>query len=312
MVFSYKNTSEHTEEHPTETLSTQCGEETVVDAAPKAVLGGVSFTVKPGERVVVLGPNGSGKSTLARLSNGLLSPTAGTITVDGIETTDDARVRELRTTLGLVPQDPDNAIVATNVIDEVAFGPENLGLPREEIARRVDDALKQVGLFDEREREPHALSGGQKQRLVIAGILAMSPRYILFDEPTSMLDPLGVHEVRSVIESLQAGGHGILHITHDLTDLAGATRVIVLVGGKIVFEDEPLALFARPDILEMAHLEVPPLLQVARKLEAAGLSISDNPLDGEALASSLFAQTGATQVDAPKAKLTAAEESCRL
>ncbi|MDP2234545.1 MAG: ATP-binding cassette domain-containing protein, partial [Actinomycetota bacterium] len=184
----------------------------------------VGFECRAGETVAVLGANGSGKSTLARLTNALLVPASGCVTVDDIDTADPDRTWEIRERVGLVFQNPDNQIVGTVVEEDVAFGPENLGLAREEIRRRVDSALAAVGLAGMERREPHRLSGGQKQRLAIAGALAMRPAYLVLDEPTSMLDPAGREGVLSILSALAAAGHGIVHVTHHLADVVRADR----------------------------------------------------------------------------------------
>lgn len=251
-------------------------------------LSGLHLEVAPGECVAVLGANGSGKSTLVRLANGLLLPGAGVVEVDGIDTRDEARSRELRERVGVVFQNPDDQIVATTVEDDAAFGPENLGLPREEIRRRVDAALAGVGLAGLERREPHLLSGGQKQRLAIAGALAMLPAYLVLDEPTSMLDPQGRAEVLGILDRLRDEGHGILHVTHDLADAARADRVVVLVGGAVAFEGALGGLLGEAELLERAGLGVPPIGVLAAALAELGAPVTRGTLDPEALAVSLW------------------------
>ncbi|HET6351343.1 MAG TPA: ATP-binding cassette domain-containing protein [Coriobacteriia bacterium] len=248
-------------------------------AAPEGrrAVDGVSFEVHPGEMVAVLGANGSGKSTLARLADGLLLPDAGEVRVDDVDTRDESRSLELRSSVGMVFQHPDDQIVATAVEDDVAFGPENLGLPREEIRRRVDAAIAAVGLSGLERREPHLLSGGQKQRLAIAGALAMSPRYLVLDEPTAMIDATGRREVADVIASMRSEGHGILLITHDLADAATADRVLVLCSGKVAFGGTLAGLLAHGSDLDAWGLEAPPIAVLATELAARGLG------DGAAL-----------------------------
>lgn len=248
--------------------------------ASRYALDGVSLTVEKGEHVVLLGHNGSGKSTLAKLSNGMLLPSKGTVLVDGISTAseDPAQLRLLRTTLGVVAQDPENQIVSSTVLDEVAFGPENLGLPREETARRVAEAVAAVGLTGKEGREPHTLSGGEKQRLVIAGILAMKPSYIVFDEPSSMLDANGRAEVMDVIGHLHTAGTGILHITHDLGECVSADRAVLLDEGRILFDGTPADLLAQPALLAERELSIPPLLTLAMRLGSAGVSLPTGAL----------------------------------
>lgn len=235
-------------------------------------LAGVSLAVAPGEFVAVLGANGSGKSTLARLANGIELPASGTVTVDGVRTDDPDRVYDVRAAVGLVFQHPDDQIVATSVEDDIAFGPENLGLPRAEIRLRVDEAIAAVGLAGLERREPHLLSGGQKQRLAIAGALAMRPRYLVLDEPTSMLDPVGRGEVLAIISWLRAAGHGVVLITHDLSEALGADRALVLSRGRIAFEGTAEELVDCGRLAEWA-LEVPPAVRLAQSLRNAGVPV---------------------------------------
>jgi len=250
----------------------------------------------------VLGANGSGKSTLVKLANGMLLPQAGAVTIDGIDTTENVGRRasdatlpdpdgarephDIRQLVGVVFQHPDDQIVATSVEDDVAFGPENLGLPRPEIRRRVDSSLALVGLTGLEHREPHLLSGGQKQRLVIAGALAMQPRYLVFDEPTSMLDPHGRAEVISVIARLKHDGHGVLLVTHDLAEAGRADRVVVLRLGSVVFEGTPDELFARGD-LDQWGLERPPIVSLAQGLRDAGITVPPGAVDPVQIAGAL-------------------------
>jgi energy-coupling factor transporter ATPase len=257
-------------------------------AAPVRALSGVSLWVEPGEHVAVLGANGSGKSTLARLSNGILLPETGSVTVDGIDTRDEGRIRGLRELVGIVFQHPDDQIIATSVEDDVAFGPENLGLSRDVIRGRVDDALAAVGLGGLERREPHLLSGGQKQRLAMAGALAMRPAYLVLDEPASMLDPEGRADVLRIVSQLRLAGHGILHITHDLAEVAGADRAIVLDSGSVAFEGTPTDLFGRPELLAECGLELPPAVRLADALRAFGAPLPVGAFDPEAIAEALW------------------------
>jgi len=254
---------------------------------PLRALRGVSLDLGPGETVAVLGANGSGKSTLARLTNGLLLPDSGTVTVDGFDTADGSRTREIRERVAIVLQHPDDQIVATTVEDDVAFGPENLGLARDEIRRRVDEALAAVGLAGLERREPHLLSGGQKQRLAIAGALAMQPEYLVLDEPTSMLDPEGRRDVAAVIERLGRSGRGIMLVTHDLAEAARADRAVVLDGGAIVFSGPADELAARTELLGECGLEVPPFAVLAARLRELGVSIAPGLPDPEGLVGAL-------------------------
>jgi energy-coupling factor transport system ATP-binding protein len=252
------------------------------------VLSGISLDVDPGQSLAVLGSNGSGKSTLVKLANGLLAPASGAVTVDGIDTRDTDRTHELRQRVAVVFQRPDNQIVATTVEDDVAFGPENLGLPRDEIRRRVDEALARVGLSGLERREPHLLSGGQKQRLAIAGALAMQPAYLVLDEPTSMLDPEGRAAVLAIADELRRGGHGILHVTHDIADASHADRVIVLCGGGVAFEGAPAELVERLDLPSEWGLELPPLALLGGELERVGVPGVSGASDSLAILESLW------------------------
>lgn len=252
----------------------------------------VSLSVAPGERVVLLGANGSGKSTLVRMANAMLLPDEGSITVDGISTIDPATLRELRTTVGVVAQDPESQIVSSSVLDDVAFGPENLGLPVDEISRRVFSAIAAVGLTGKEKREPHTLSGGEKQRLVIAGVLAMDPAYVILDEPSSMLDANGRADVRAALSMLHATGRGVLHITHDLAECVSADRVAVMRKGRIVFTGTPQKLLSDLDSLKDKGLSLPPILDVASSLGKAGVELPVDPTDPVALAEALFASAG--------------------
>ncbi len=238
-----------------------------------AALCDVSFDVAPGTRVVVLGANGSGKSTLARLANGLLLPESGSVTVDGLRTSDENVIRELRQRVGMVFQRPDDQIVATTVEEDVAFGPENLGIQRDELRLRVDAALAAVHLTGLESREPHVLSGGQKQRLAIAGAIAMHPAYLVLDEPTSMLDPQGRADVLAIIKSLTGRDRGVLHITHDLAEVAGAESAIVLDRGHVVFQGDPLELLGEGRLLSRCGLELPPLARMAIELRRLGAPV---------------------------------------
>jgi len=244
--------------------------------AETLALDDVSLDVRPGERVVVLGANGSGKSTLARLANGLLLADAGEVTVDGISTADESRTRDVRRRVGMVFQRPDDQIVATTVEEDVAFGPENLGLDRSELRTRVDESLCAVGLEGLETREPHLLSGGQKQRLAIAGAIAMRPAYLVFDEPTSMLDPRGRDDVFAIIEQLKSAGHGVLHITHDLSEAVGADRALVLDRGKVAFQGTTPELFAQAELLGRCGLELPSSARLASELRRIGAPVPDD------------------------------------
>ena len=236
---------------------------------PVQALREVSLTVRRGEYVVVLGHNGSGKSTLARHLNGLLLPDAGEVWVEGWNTRDKKALRNIRTTVGMVFQQPDNQIVATMVEEDVAFGPENLGMPRDEMIARVDWALGQVELRDLRHRAPHLLSGGQKQRVCIAGVLAMRPDVLVLDEATAMLDPQGRAEVLAVVARLNhEQGVTVVAITHFMSEALAADRIIIMDEGRIALEGTPRELFAQPERLRELHLDVPQVAQVAADLHA--------------------------------------------
>ena len=248
------------------------------DGREVPVLKGLSFEIQKGEYVAVLGHNGSGKSTLAKLLDLILTPNAGRIVIDGIEVTapdlteDD--VYALRRKVGMVFQNPDNQLVATIVEEDVAFGPENVGVPREEIRRRVDEALATVGMSEYAHHEPHRLSGGQKQRVAIAGIIALAPDIMIFDESTSMLDPIGRREVLDTMETLnREQGITVITITHYMDEAAKADRVIVLDDGKVLMDGTPSAIFARPDDLRQAGLDVPQCSALVEELKKMGIAL---------------------------------------
>ncbi len=243
----------------------------------------VSATVAPGEIVALLGHNGSGKSTLGLIAAGLALPTKGEVLVGGIPTHDAERAWELRSAVGIVFQNPDNQIVGTIVEEDVAFGPENLGVPSAELRRRVDDALGVVGLTGLERREPHLLSEGQKQRLAIAGALALGTRYLVLDEPTSMLDPEGRAGVLSTLRSLKSSGHGILHITHSVAEAAEADRVVVLSGGCVVFQGSLVELLADSALMERAGLSVPPIHRLVVALDRLGVSVPPASMNAESI-----------------------------
>ena len=239
------------------------------DAAP--VLEGLSLDIERGSFTAILGHNGSGKSTLAKLFNGILLPTAGRVTVNGIDTADSARILDVRRTVGLVFQNPDNQLVASVVEDDVAFAPENLGVPSAEIRERVDEALRSVGMYEFRLHAPHLLSGGQKQRVAIAGVLAMRPECIVLDEPTAMLDPIGRREVLETVERLRRE-HGltVVLITHHMDECVGADRLIVMSNGKIVLGGAPRAVFSRVEDMRAEGLAVPETTELLYRLNRHG------------------------------------------
>ena len=239
----------------------------------------VNLKIKKGECVAILGHNGSGKSTLAKLSNSILIPTEGEVTVDGMNTADEEKSYDIRKTVGVVFQNPDNQIVASIVEEDVAFGPENLGLPREEIRKRVDDSLKAVGMYEHRFSEPHKLSGGQKQRVAIAGIIAMLPKCIFFDEPTAMLDPKGRKEVMNTIFKLNRE-HGITteYITHFMEEAVLADRVIVMDNAKVLLDGAPKEVFKNSQLLRDIGLDVPQVSYLSSRLKESGVDIDENIL----------------------------------
>ena len=251
------------------------------------VLNGISLDINKGEYVAVLGHNGSGKSTLAKLLNMILTPTSGKITVDGIDITSphlsEDDIFEMRKKVGMVFQNPDNQLVATIVEEDVAFGPENLGYPSDEIRQRVDEALKTVGMSEYAHHEPHRLSGGQKQRIAIAGIIAMSPECIIFDESTSMLDPSGRKDVLETMEKLnKENGITIITITHYMNEATKADRVIVIDDGRILMDGTPAEIFSKPNVLRNAGLDVPQCTAIVEELKKLGI-----PLDGDCYSTDL-------------------------
>lgn len=244
------------------------------------VLNNISLSVQEGEFVALLGHNGCGKSTMAKLFNVLLSPQSGTVTIDGItaETEDD--IYEIRSRVGLVLQNPDNQLVATVVEEDVAFGPENLGVPPQEIRRRVDSALKAVDMYEYRSHAPHKLSGGQKQRVAIAGIIAMEPRCIVLDEPTAMLDPKGRQEVMDTIRHLNKSmGITIVLITHYMDEAVLADRVIVMDKGSILTQGTPRQVFSKTELLKEHSLDVPQSVELMYTLKNRyGAAVNEMPL----------------------------------
>jgi len=244
-------------------------------AETKAALGGVDIVVKQGEFVAVLGHNGSGKSTFAKHINCLLSPTAGQMWVKGISVSDDGEnIWNIRSSVGMVFQNPDNQLIATIVEDDVAFGPENLGIAPAEIRKRVDEALSSVGMADFAENPPHFLSGGQKQRVAIAGILAMRPDIIVLDEPTAMLDPIGRREVMNVVKKLNREENiTIIFITHFMDEAAQADRIIVMEEGKVAMAGLPAEIFSQIEPLKAIGLDVPDVVEIAASLQQSGLDL---------------------------------------
>ncbi|MGN8874712.1 energy-coupling factor transporter ATPase [Pseudoflavonifractor sp. HCP28S3_F10] len=253
------------------------------------VLCGVDLAIEEGSFVAILGHNGSGKSTLAKHMNAILLPSGGTVYVDGMDTADDSRLLDIRRTVGMVFQNPDNQIVANVVEEDVAFAPENLGVPPEEIRRRVDDALKAVGMYEFREHAPHLLSGGQKQRVAIAGVIAMAPRCIVLDEPTAMLDPVGRREVLDTIKKLnREKGVTVVLITHHMDEAAQADRLVVMSGGKVVADGAPREVFQHVEELRSVGLTVPETTELLWELRQDGLDLPLDALSDEECAQALF------------------------
>lgn len=252
----------------------------------------ISLEVRRGEWLAVIGHNGSGKSTLAKLFNGLVIPGRGTVTVDGLSTRDPAELRRIRQIVGMVFQNPDNQLVATVVEEDVAFGPENLGLARSEIAARVADAMRTVDIDELRSRAPHQLSGGQKQRVAIAGVLAMRPSCVILDEATAMLDPSGRAEVLDTAAALHRQGVTIVSITHFMSEVPRADRVVVLSEGQVALTGTPRELFAMPERLRALELDVPQVTEIAERLGLRGRDLGIVPITVSELADAFVAQAG--------------------
>ena len=239
----------------------------------------LSLNIKEGEFVAIIGHNGSGKSTLSKNLNAILIPTKGDIIINGINTKEEDRIWDVRQSAGMVFQNPDNQIVATVVEEDVAFGCENLGIESSEIRERVDWALKSVDMYDKKDRQPHLLSGGQKQRVAIAGIIAMKPRCIIFDEATAMLDPSGREEVMNIIKKLNKENNiTILHITHFMEEAVDADRVIVMEKGRNVLSGTPREVFSHVDELKKIGLDVPYMTELAQMLNKEGINVSKDIL----------------------------------
>ena len=249
-----------------------------IDSKFKAI-DDLSLEVKQGEFVAIIGHNGSGKSTLSKNLNAILVPTQGDIYIDGMNTKDESKLWNIRQTAGMVFQNPDNQIVATIVEEDVAFGPENLGIEPKVIRQRVEESLKSVGIYELKDRQPHLLSGGQKQRVAIAGIIAMRPKCIIFDEATAMLDPSGRKEVMNVIKKLNKEENiTTLHITHYMEEAVQADRVVVVDKGKKLLEGTPKEEFKNVDLLKKIGLDVPYMTELAGLLREEGLDIDDDIL----------------------------------
>lgn len=248
----------------------------------------VSLDVKKGDFIAVLGHNGSGKSTLAKHINAILEPTEGSLWVDGFDTTDEKNIWDIRQRAGMVFQNPDNQIIASVVEEDVGFGPENIGVPTDEIWHRVEESLKAVGMLKYREHSPNKLSGGQKQRVAIAGVMAMQPECIVLDEPTAMLDPVGRKEVLEAVHALnREKGVTIILITHYMEEVVDADHVYVMDAGKVVMRGTPRSIFSQVERLKEYRLDVPQITLLAYELKKAGLDIPDGILTREELTEAL-------------------------
>lgn len=258
---------------------------TDADGNEVSALNGINLDIPAGEFIAIIGANGSGKSTLARHLNALLLPTSGKCIVDGLDTTEEKNLWDIRQHVGMVFQNPDNQIVAAIVEEDVAFGPENIGVPGPEIRERVDRALAAVGMSDYAKHAPHLLSGGQKQRIAIAGVLALEPRVIVLDEPTAMLDPQGRQEIVRTVKKLnKEKGITIVYITHYMTEALEADRVVVMEKGHIRFSGTPHEVFSRVDELEKVGLEAPLAAKIASELRKSGIKLPKEIITDEELA----------------------------
>ncbi|HHT87576.1 MAG TPA: energy-coupling factor transporter ATPase [Clostridiales bacterium] len=262
-------------------------EEGNVESISRAI-NGVNLDVKKGDFIAIIGANGSGKSTLAKHINAILYPTEGTVWVNGLNTSKEENLWEIRRTAGMVFQNPDNQIIATVVEEDVGFGPENLGVPTEEIWQRVEDSLKAVGMLEYRTQSPNKLSGGQKQRVAIAGIMAMKPECIVLDEPTAMLDPSGRREVISTIHWLNKHENiTVILITHHMDEVINADKVFVMEDGMIVMQGTPREIFSRIPEIKKYRLDVPQVTELAYELKKTGLDIPDGILSVDELVQAL-------------------------
>jgi energy-coupling factor transport system ATP-binding protein len=262
------------------------------------VLKNIDLDIERGSFTAVLGHNGSGKSTLAKLTNAINLPTLGKVFVEDMDTSDEANTDKIRSVVGMVFQNPDNQIVATIVEDDVAFGPENLGVEPSEIRRRVDEALKAVNMYDFRTFEPHKLSGGQKQRVTIAGVLAMQTKCIVLDEPTAMLDPSGRWDVISTLKRLNREmGITVVLVTHFMDEAVQADRIIVMDSGTVIDDGTPREVFSKPDELRAVGLELPQAAQLAFALKNRGFDVGSVILDERECANAILSYIGGFDVD---------------
>ena len=254
--------------------------EYITDENTLKAIDNLDLQVKEGEFVAIIGHNGSGKSTLSKNLNAILFPTEGNILINKMDTREEDKLWDIRQTAGMVFQNPDNQIVATVVEEDVAFGPENLGVPPEEIRKRVDEALERVGMSEYKRHAPHLLSGGQKQRIAIAGILAMKPKCIIFDEPTAMLDPSGRKEVLDTIIDLNKNyGITVILITHYMDEAAKADRIVVMDKGKLILDGKPRDVFSNVEKMKSIGLDVPQVTELSYELQKAGINIDTRILD---------------------------------
>ena len=256
--------------------------------APRYAVDGVSLELRRGEFVAVLGANGCGKSTLAKHLNAILLPEAGTVLVEDMDTRNEDHLYDIRQKVGMVFQNPDSQIVATIVEEDVAFAPENLGVPPAEIRTRIDEAMKLAGIYEKRHAAPYKLSGGQKQRVAIAGVIAMRPDCLVFDEATAMLDPHGRGQVMRTIRHLREAGIAIVAITHYMEEAAQADRVLVMNGGRIVMEGTPEQVFSQTARLHSYHLDVPQAAELRDALTAAGIDMPENVITPDRCAEELY------------------------
>ena len=258
------------------------GDEDTPQAAEFAI-DGVSFDIEKGSFVAIVGSNGSGKSTLAKHMNALLLPTSGEVLVDDLNTVTESQTQpwEIRKRVGMVFQNPDNQLVSSVVEDDVAFGPENIGIEPSEIRRRVDESLQLVGMYEHRKKGPHLLSGGQKQRIAIAGVIAMDPECVVFDEPTAMLDPKGRREIMSIIRKLHSQGRTVVLITHFMEEAAEADRIIIMEHGKVHADGTPAQIFSRDDL---GVLALPFAVKMAKRLRESGIDVPADIVTDEQLA----------------------------
>ncbi len=260
------------------------------EAEPRNILSDLNLEVEEGTFVAVIGRNGSGKSTLARHFNGILLPSGGSVTAFGMDTRDEEKLLDIRRSVGMVFQNPDNQIVSNVVEEDVAFAPENLGVPPEEIRVRVDEALNMVGMYDYHDRAPHLLSGGQKQRIAIAGVLAMRPKCVVFDEPTAMLDPVGRLEIMSIIDALcRENGTTVVLITHHMSEAAMADRIVVINEGRIAMDGTPREIFSKVGELDTLGLEVPATTLLLNELRDRGFDVGTDALSVDECADEIAA-----------------------